>query len=863
MDISELKKAEKFAQKYWERTNEYQTVPDDREKYFITFPYPYMNGRLHIGHAYSLTKAEFTARYWRLKGKNVLFPFAFHGTGMPIVACADKLKRDIENGETSPDINNQYNIMRKMGIPVEEIPKFQQPEYWLEYFPVKAVEDLKKFGTSADFSRSFITTKLNPYYDSFVRWQFNKLYQQGKLYFGKRYSIYSPKDEQPCADHDRSVGEGVGPKQFRFVKLEWKGFGDWTHTYLLSTIADLHVSEVLNIKVNPNTVYGVYELSDEVAYISNERGIRNLTYQLEEFQNIKKMWSIVGIDIIGKNVFFDGKMYKVEDTDVMGIGTGIYSDVTSSPDKIIETIPYWEPEDTVISRSNDECVVALTDQWYLKYGMEDWKHPVSEYINNGLITYNKVTKKMFQESIEWLGEWACSRSYGLGTDMPCHELETTCLIDSLSDSTIYMAFYTIAHKIKKYPVKELTDEVWDWIFLLNDDDIHNKYQELRDEFRYWYPVDLRVSGKDLINNHLTMCLYNHAAIWGKNMCPRSYFTNGHVMINGDKMSKSSGNFYTMDEIVEKYSADATRFALAIAGEELNDANFSESVAENAVNKLDQEMRWVIDQLTVIDSDVYRVGELVEADIIFQNEINKAVSDIDKYYQQMRFREVTECFVQLNISKKRYMKTDQHRDVILNYIHMKVNTLSPICPHWSCYLSNLPLYQKWIGGELKFPEVVGEVEWKLLWQEEYLCKLKQQISKMSKRGEVQIGIAGEFLRDWEEEMMIVIDNLVKEREVGDSAMFNDYVVQYFKSEDHKWRGMMKEIMPFLVYIRTCIKKYGMGWYECLRDNDFNEVELINKVFGDIRSRVYYKGMELPFPNKISNKFRQTAPAIVNL
>lgn len=55
-----------------------------RPKYMATFPYPYMNGRLHLGHAFTVTKADFAAGYQRLRGKNVLFPFAFHCTGMPI-----------------------------------------------------------------------------------------------------------------------------------------------------------------------------------------------------------------------------------------------------------------------------------------------------------------------------------------------------------------------------------------------------------------------------------------------------------------------------------------------------------------------------------------------------------------------------------------------------------------------------------------------------------------------------------------------------------------------------------------------------------------------------------------------------------
>jgi len=71
-----------------------------------------------------------------------------------------------------------------------------------------------------DWRRSFITTDANPYYDAFVRWQVTKLYKQQKIKFGERYTIYSPKDGQPCMDHDRSDGEALGPLEYTGVKME-------------------------------------------------------------------------------------------------------------------------------------------------------------------------------------------------------------------------------------------------------------------------------------------------------------------------------------------------------------------------------------------------------------------------------------------------------------------------------------------------------------------------------------------------------------------------------------------------------------------------------------------------------------------
>jgi len=60
-----------------------------------------MNGYLHLGHAYSMSKAEFQTRFQKQIGKNALFPFAFHCTGMPISASANRLRREIESGNTS------------------------------------------------------------------------------------------------------------------------------------------------------------------------------------------------------------------------------------------------------------------------------------------------------------------------------------------------------------------------------------------------------------------------------------------------------------------------------------------------------------------------------------------------------------------------------------------------------------------------------------------------------------------------------------------------------------------------------------------------------------------------------------------
>ena len=106
-------------------------------------------------------------------------------------------------------------------------------------------------------------------------------------------------------------------------------------------------------------------------------------------------------------------------------------------------VKYSEPEKPVLSRSGDLCVCALTDQWYIQYGEKEWKKETSELL--GSMNLTPEVRGSFKVVLDWLNQWACSRSYGLGTRLPWDPIY---LIESLSDSTIYMAFYTVAHLLQ-------------------------------------------------------------------------------------------------------------------------------------------------------------------------------------------------------------------------------------------------------------------------------------------------------------------------------------------------------------------------------------------------------------------------------
>ena len=326
-----LRKIELDMQSMWEREHVFEVdspnVSSDMvPKFFGTFPYPYMNGRLHLGHSFSLSKLEFAMGYERLKGKLCLFPFGFHCTGMPIKAAADKLKKEIAqfgNPPRFPDeegadqaavskvvyvycqvflvTNNvpqhgkvaakssglkyQWQIMESIGVPSDIIAKFADERFWLTYFPPIAMDDLKSMGIKVDWRRSFITTDANPYYDSFIRWQFETLRDAGKIKFGKRHTIFSPMDGQPCMDHDRASGEGIGPQEYSAIKLQIldpmppKLQPTLEHKKVFLVAATLRPETMYgqtNCWVGPELEYGVFEMLGGEFFVCTERAMRSM-----------------------------------------------------------------------------------------------------------------------------------------------------------------------------------------------------------------------------------------------------------------------------------------------------------------------------------------------------------------------------------------------------------------------------------------------------------------------------------------------------------------------------------------------------------------------------------------------------------
>ena len=739
-------------------------------------------------------------------------------------------------------------------------------------FPPRAIEDLKRFGIKVDWRRSFITTDKNPYFDSFIRWQFNSLKEQNLIKFGKRYTIVSPKDIQPCQDHDRASGEGVNPQEY--TAILFKIISSAKSDSLLEFISEASSCEAQNrgtkpqhteiyliaATLRPETLYGLTNVwaSSDIQYVAfrhlegwigicTERALLNGSYQgwVSEAGSYSIICKIPGSHLMGVKVespipatfspyihlFVLPFLNLLPDK-----GTGIVASVPSdSPDDyaalydlrqkpalrtkfglsdemvlpfepvgIIQTrgystpllaielcakfhirsqndkealaqakalaykdgfysgtmlvgpykgqtvadakplikvdflnskdaIPYCEPERQVIARTGEECVVALVDQWYLAYGEFHWKKKVVALLSS-MELFHEETRHQMDFIIDWLGQWACARSFGLGSRLPW---DPSFLIESLSDSTIYMAYYTVAHFLQNGSLdgsksaiapSEMTDAIWNFLFdgsiIERESNIPESILEasnipaslllkMKREFSFWYPMDLRVSGKDLLFNHLTFMLYVHCALFPESFWPKGMCVNGHLLLNAAKMSKSTGNFMTLSDALDSFSADATRFALADAGDTLDDANFSVETANAAVLKLYTLLEWME---SVISPDLHRLtkSELNIFDKIMLARIDDCIYKAYDSYDKMLYREALKwAFYELTNARDRYRelcssgptKCGMHAMVIDRYIRIQAILMYPITSHFSEYILALVEGQNFIPERPRWPATI--------------------------------------------------------------------------------------------------------------------------------------------------------------
>jgi leucyl-tRNA synthetase len=348
---------------------------------------------------------------------------------------------------------------------------------------------------------------------------------------------------------------------------------------------------------------------------------------------------------------------------------------------------FFEPSGKVICRCKNQCHVKVVEnQWFIEYNNPEWKEITHEAVDK-MTFYPEKVRKQFHHVIDWLQHWACTREIGLGTKLPWDE---KWLIESLSDSTIQMAYFPIA-KYLQYPeenniiVENLTDIFFDYIYLEKGDlekvSIETKIPkekitQIKEEVDYWLPHDYRNSAKDLIQNHLTFSLFNFTGIFPEKYWPKAYEINGMVLVDSEKMGKSKGNFYTARQLLEKYPADYIRLTAAYSGEGMDDSNFEFGFIDTAKQKLNFIKHLVLKN--------YNQGstEMNFQDKWFESKIHSFIKEATDMVENLKYRSyVQKVFLEsINLYKEYLAKVEKGNKDIQNYfIEALVKMISPITP----------------------------------------------------------------------------------------------------------------------------------------------------------------------------------------
>ncbi len=453
-------------------------------------------------------------------------------------------------------------------------------------------------------------------------------------------------------------------------------------------------------------------------------------------------------DEIYKKEFYTGKLKEI-------FGEFAGRTVQEVKDEIIEKFremgaatTMWITPVPIEDRAGHKCLVKIVEnQWFLKYSDPKWKEIAMETLETTKFDPEPDARKAVEHTIDWLHDWACTRDVrsSLGTKLPWDDSQ---YIESLSDSTVYMAYYTIAHYLQnaeKYGINvdALDEEFFDYVFYGKGDPekiaekigtTREVVEAMRREFEYWYPVDLRSTGKDLLQNHVTFSIFHHAALFpGKHI--RRWSANGWVLLNGEKMSKSKGNFITIIMAKERWGADATRFAEAYAGNmTLEDANFETEIAEQMTEELPRWMDFI--------KEWYGKGvdEYRDIDRWLESRVNRIIKEVDEEYEKLNTRNIINmAWFEMWRTVRYYLRRTMNRPnrkIFAKAMENWAKIMAPITPHiaeevWHEVFGK----EKFVSLE-RFPEAdENKIDERMEKLEEYVQRTVEDIREVLKLAKV--------------------------------------------------------------------------------------------------------------------------------
>ncbi len=545
--------SEKKWQQYWSDKEVFAFHADlTREMFSIDTPPPTVSGKMHMGHAFSYTQQDVVARYMRMKGKNVFFPFGTDDNGLPTERLIEK----------SRNINaNQVDRAAFVQI-CNEVVAVEKPKF---------IQSWKDIGMSCDFSRSYSTISRHCQISSQA--SFIDLFHKGKIYSQESPVAWCVSCQTAIAQAEFESVEL--PSHFNEIAFSVAATGEklviaTTRPEMIPACVALccHPDDARYVALHgkmaivPHFDYSVPIICDESVDITKGTGLMMVcTFgdkeDVEKWHKHKLPLRVV-FEKYGKMNALAGAFVglKIKDARVKIIESLREKGFLISQKSIVHAVNVHE-------RCKTEIEFLKTKQWYIR--VLDARSDLLR-VGSEIEWYPAHMKVRYDHWVENLGwDWCISRQRPFGIPIPvwfcslCSAITVPDVADLPVDPSLTMpsrpcgcgsiSFVGEKDVLDTWATSSITPEISsNWAHKGEYDVVH------RDA-----PFDLRPQAHDIIRTWLFYTVVKSYFHFGRAPWKR-VMISGHAQDpSGRKMSKSLGNIIEPQEMIVKYSADALRF----------------------------------------------------------------------------------------------------------------------------------------------------------------------------------------------------------------------------------------------------------------------------------------------------------------
>jgi len=336
-----------------------------------------------------------------------------------------------------------------------------------------------------------------------------------------------------------------------------------------------------------------------------------------------------------------------------------------------------EFSEQVICRCGAHVLIKqIPDQWFIQYSNPTLTKQTIDHVQTMHI-YPGEYKEELPRVLEWFDDRAVIRKGSwLGTEFP---FKPGWIIEPISDSTLYPAYYCIAPFVNTDQIKpeELTVEFFDYVFLGKGKPKTPLWDTIKKEVDYWYPVDINLGGKEHKTVHFPVFIMNHVAVMPPSLYPQGLFVHWWVTQKGkEKISKSKGGAEPIPHAATTYGVDAMRFYYAHIGSPFVDVEWDPDVV------LTYKQRILSLYTMVQNLQACRGNKDEHLDAWLKSTLHRHIAAVHKAFDQFDLRvAANELFFEFPRDLQWYVKRGGGNDELLKHVLTTwIRLITPFTPH---------------------------------------------------------------------------------------------------------------------------------------------------------------------------------------